>query len=259
MLRSKRFGVTLIIMALVGLVLALATSGNAKAASTVPASKAFDTCFSCFGQAPTQAWFSAEKAAGYELFITDPETWNSEFPNGNTDDPAPGSACRVDSSELQDINHAVYAGMKVALYNRDLNCYQATLSALGPKERKGVSVYIWDVEQSPALVPTAAEEAQVTKDGFLNAVYTWDGATNKSIPGSGPNMPLHFNEVSDWNGCSGNTCGVPSGFPSMNAIPHFDGWTSADIEQQSTGNLNGMNVDYDSASTAWVKSLRTYP
>lgn len=234
---------------LVPLALALSLSGTASA-QTTPATKAFDSCFSCFGQDPSNAWFHAEHAAGYRMMIIDPDTWNSEFPDGNADDPGPATGCQMAADSKQIINSAIYEGFKVAIYNRNLNCY-GTIRELGHLEHLGTPLYIWDVETQPGLVPSTADVAAVTKLGYTSAVYTWDGAVSQKLSES--SLPLFFDNVSNWN-CAG--CAAPSGFPYIDAIQPFDGWKSADIEQQGTGTLNGMNVDYDSVNTNWLASLR---
>jgi hypothetical protein len=222
-------------------------------AATVPASNAFDTCPSCFGQDPQQPWFTAEHKAGYDLMIIDPDTWNSEFPNGNTNDPGPASGCQLAADSKQLINNAIYAGMKVMIYNRNLNCY-GTISQLGPKEKAGTPDYVWDVETSPGLVPSSGDISAVSALGYNQVVYTWDGAVPQNLNYLSGD-PLYFNEVSNWSAgpCSG---GNPCPYPTINSIQPFDGWNSADIEQQGTGTLNGLIVDYDSVNTAWLATQR---
>jgi hypothetical protein len=246
---------TAVLAALIVVAGVLGVSPHQARAAAVPASKAFDTCFNCFGSDPDQAWFNTVHSDGYDLMIIDPVTWNSEFPNGNTNDPGPASGCQFAADSKQLINNAITSGMKVMVYNRNLNC-EGTMSKLGPQEKHGTPVYIWDIENSPQLTPTSAQVANIAKLGFGEAVYTWNGGTSKSLTYLSKNYPLFFNEVSNWNGCSGENCGVPSDYPSINSIQPFDGWSSAVIEQQSTGQLNGMNVDYDSVSTSWLNSLR---
>lgn len=216
--------------------------------------KAFDSCFSCFGESPGPSWFQQAKSQGYEMAILDIDSWGSEFPDGNAADPGPGSGCALARSGRATLDNAIAAGMYVALYNRNLNCYQQTLSSLTPSEKHGVSTYIWDVETQPGLIPTQAEVSWVTSMGFQNALYTWNGAVS-NLGSSFTSLPLLMEEVSNWNTPN---AGPPAGnYPNINAITPFDGWTSAEIEQDSAGQLNGMSLDFDSVSAAWLRTLRS--
>jgi hypothetical protein len=214
---------------------------------------------SCFGQNPSAQWFTTEHRAGYDMAIMDPDAWTSEFPDGNSDDPGTAAQCRLAANSLNQLREAVDAGMKVGLYNRNPLCYLQTISALKGHAhiKSGTPIYIWDIETSPGILPTKAEIAKVTAWNFLNGAYTWQGA----VPGTGTqfgNLPLHYNEVNNWNTPNAPAPTTVDGnpYPEINAIPHFDGWTSADMEQQSTGTLNGERVDFDSVNTAWLAGLR---
>lgn len=226
-------------------------SGVAMAQST-SAVKGFDTCFNCFGQDPQQAWFTTEHADGYQLMVIDPDTWSSEFPDGNADDPGPASQCQLAADSRQLIDSAIYAGMRVAIYNRNLNCWRQSLDSLGRLEKLGTPVYVWDVETQPGLVPTRADVAAVTKMGYDNAVYSWDGAVRANLSGF-HTLPLFVTEVANWNTPG---AGPSADFPATNSIAPFDGWTSAQMEQDSTGQLNGIRVDFDAVNAAWLDGLR---
>lgn len=239
-----------------------ATSAPARPAVATPTSslptsgavKAFDACFSCFGQTPTLAWFQQQKAAGYELAILDPDTWDSEFSDANGTQARPASACALDSNGLTEIGYAISAGMHVALYNRSLNCYKQTLTSLDAGEKQGVSAYIFDVETAPGLIPTQAQVSDAASMGFTVGMYTWDGAVS-NLGTSFSNLPLFMDAVSDWNTPD---AGPPTGnYPTVNAISAFSGWKSAVIEQVSTGKLGGMSVDFDAVSAAWLRTLRS--
>lgn len=232
------------------------TSEPAPGPTPAPSSgavKGFDSCFSCFGESPSLSWFQQARSQGYDLAILDIDSWGSEFPDGSAADPGPSSGCALSSTGLATLDNAIAASMYVALYNRNLNCYQQTLQSLNASEAHGVSTYIWDVESQPGLLPTQAEISQVSRMGFQNAVYTWNGA----VAGTQfSNLPLHFEEVSNWNAPD---AGPPANYPNISAIASFDGWTSADIEQDSTGTLSGMSLDFDSVNATWLHSLRSGP
>jgi hypothetical protein len=214
--------------------------------------KAFDSCFSCFGQNPSPSWFQQQKAAGYQLAIMDPDSWNSEFPNGNASRPGPASGCALSSNGLDDIDNAITAGMYVGLYNRNINCYRQTLNSLGSYEQQGVRFYVWDIETDPGQIPTQAQLSEVAGLGYANVVYTWDGAV-RNLGTSFAGLPLWMNEVSNWN--TPNAGPPTNNYPHLDSISPFNGWSSAVIEQISTGKLNGMSVDFDSADAAWLSSL----
>jgi hypothetical protein len=218
--------------------------------------KAFDSCFSCFGQSPSLVWFQQAKAAGYQLAIMDPDTWDSEFADGNGTRARPASSCQLDSYGLQQIDYAIAAGMYVALYNRNLNCYKQTLSSLNASEKHGVSVYIFDIETDPGLIPTQAQINDAVSMGFAVGIYTWNGAvSNLGTAFSG--LPLFLNLVTNWNTAY---AGPPSSnYPAIKTFAPFNGWASAVIEQVSTGQLNGMSVDFDSVDAAWLSTLRSGP
>jgi hypothetical protein len=235
----------------------LAPASTPAPAQTVPtmgAVEAFDSCFSCFGESPSLSWFRQAKSQGYDMAILDIDSWGSEFPDGNAADPGSASGCALASTGRATLDNAIAAGMYVALYNRNLNCYQQTLSSLTPSEAHGVSTYIWDVETQPGLIPTPAETSQVTSMGFQNALYTWNGAVS-NLGTSFISLPLLMEEVNNWN--TPNAGPPTTNYPDINAITPFDGWTSADIEQDSTGQLNGMSLDFDSVSAAWLSTLRS--
>lgn len=232
-------------------------ASNPAPAQALPATgavKAFDSCFSCFGESPSLSWFQQAKSQGYEMAILDIDSWGSEFPDGNAADPGPASGCALSGTGRATLDNAIAAGLYVALYNRNLNCYHQTLSSLTPGEAHGVSTYIWDVETQPGLVPTQAEVSHVTRIGFQNALYTWNGAVS-DLGTSFLSLPLLMEEVSNWN--TPNAGPPATDYPNINAITPFDGWTSADIEQDSTGQLNGMSLDFDSVSAAWLSTLRS--
>lgn len=88
--------------------------------------------------------------------------------------------------------------------------------------------------------------------GYADAVYTWDGAVPANLS-QFHELPLFVTEVANWNTPD---AGPSADFPAANAIAPFDGWTSAQMEQDSTGQLNGIRVDFDSVNAAWLDGLR---
>jgi hypothetical protein len=199
------------------------------------------------------SWFQQQKAAGYELAILDPDTWDSEFADANGTQPRPASSCKLDSHALQQIDYAIAAGLHVALYNRNLNCYKQTLSSLNASEKHGVSVYIFDIETAPGLIPTQAQISDAASMGFTVAIYTWDGAVS-NLGTSFSSLPLFQDRVTNWN--TPNAGAPTSNYPKINAVTPFNGWTKAVIQQISTGTLAGMRVDFDAVDAAWLSTLR---
>jgi hypothetical protein len=244
----------MLIACLIGtfLVSGVAMAQSRSQSQSTSAVKGFDTCFNCFGQDPQQAWFTTEHANGYQLMVIDPDTWSSEFPDGKADDPGSASQCELAADSRQLIDNAVYAGMRVAIYNRNPNCWRQSLDSLGRLEKLGTPVYVWDVETQPGLVPTQADVATVTKMGYDNAVYTWDGAVPANLT-EFHTLPLFVTEVANWDTPD---AGPAADFPATTSIAPFDGWTAAQMEQDSTGQLSGIRVDFDSVNAAWLDGLR---
>jgi len=212
--------------------------------------KGFDTDASI-----TQAQMDALAAAGYRVYTLDSIAWDSECATVASNPCVPRQACTIWSPATAQIQEALNAGLEVAVYNRNPQCWRAGLTGLG-SYLADVRFYVLDIETDPGVAPTAAMVSGIAALGIQPVIYSfqsaWDSITGDSTAFSA--LPLWDSEVNTDVEANG---APPAGYPALAEPSPYGGWTMAVAEQQTFNTVvDGVSIDDDSFSASWLLSLR---
>lgn len=226
----------------------------AKLEAAEPAAvKAFDTCSTACGRPfITQAQFDDFAKEGYKLYLTDDVMWDSEMSPAKHALPASGAV--LDPQAVAQIKEALKAGLKFAIYNRNVLAWHTGITGLGSALDAQMAFYVLDIEAQPGVAPTQAIVSGVRQTGITPVLYTWASAYH-DIAGNSTefdNLPLWMSPLIDWNG----SAATPPDYPSLTYAAPFNGWTSASVvgEQQTWNYVNGYLVNEDAFSRSWLAS-----
>lgn len=235
----------------------------AKPAAAEPAAvKAFDTCSTACGNPfITQAQFDDFAKEGYKLYVTDDVMWDSEM-SGDwacaahcpANHALPGSGAVLDPQAVAQIKEALKAGLKFAIYNRNVLAWHTGITGLGSSLDAQMAFYVLDIEAQPGVAPTRAIVSGVRQTGITPVLYTWASAYH-AIAGNSTefdNLPLWMSPLIDWNA----NAATPPDYPSLTYAAPFNGWTNASVvgEQQTWNYVNGYLVNQDAFSKSWLAS-----
>jgi hypothetical protein len=196
-------------------------------------------------------------AAGYKIYTLDSIAWDSECATVGSNPCAPRQACAIWPSATAQIQEALNAGLEVAVYNRNPQCWSKGLTGLGPY-LADIRFYVLDIETDPGVAPTAAMVSGIEALGVQPVIYSyqsaWDEITGNSTAFSA--LPLWDSEVNT----DVEDDGVPPvGYPALAEPipPPYGAWTTAVAEQQTFNTVvDGVSIDDDSFSAPWLLSLR---
>jgi hypothetical protein len=220
---------------------AKSAAAQVKAANTTasvppdPSIKAFDSD----NTVSDPTWFSQTYAAGFRLYILSPVEWGT---------------CTPWNLAQPQIQAALAAGLKVAAYTRNPDCWQNGILATGPYQSQ-LQFFALDIETNPGIPATTVMVNGIKSMGVRPIIYSGSSMWAKiegSLAGSFSNLPL-------WDSNS-------SGFPYASWQANYEepkpieygGWNTASnmrvgVQQQIEYDLNGVKVDLDSFNATFLK------
>lgn len=189
-------------------------------AATVPA---FDTTATISGT----AWFRSMYARGFRLYILHSTVWGTCEPWSQTQDQ---------------LENALSAGLKVAVYTRDPRCWQGGIEAAGPFVPK-LQFFALDIETDPGVAVTRAMVSGVRALGVRSVIYT--GAD--MWPAVQRFDDERFADVPLWDADVSGDGPVPYGGWNTPANPR------ALVQQALDVDVDGVVVDLDSVSASFLR------
>lgn len=208
------------------------------------------------------AQWATIKSDGFQVFITDPVSWNSECSDGNCTKPV--GTCTIDSGAVAQIQDAYNVGVNYAVYTRNPNCLTKAITGLSSTLQAHLSFALFDIETNPSVPLTQAMVNSVTALGQTPVVYSYQGAWQTIMGGSTAfsQYALQDEEVPNWGVAF--PAPYPAGYPVINAMPNpYGGWSGKAPkleQQQANGQIAGISgsanaVDLDSVDVSWLQSL----
>ena len=177
------------------------------------------------------AWFTKAYADGFRLYVMQAVLWDSCTPWARTQ---------------PQLNMALDAGLKVAIYTRDPRCWQAGIQAAGPYANR-LQFFALDVETGG--VPVTREMVNgVSATGVRPIIYSgsgmWDGLQGATA-NSFSDVPLWDTDTSTFPFASWNPDYLAP------APVAYGGWNTSNTmriasQQQFEFNYNGVAIDLNS-------------
>jgi hypothetical protein len=198
--------------------------------------KAFDTTATI----SDPAWFVSMYNQGFRLYAMHSTQWGTCTPWANT----PGQ-----------LKMALDAGLKIAVYTRDPNCWQGGINAAGPYISQ-LQFFAIDVETDPGFRVTQAMVDGVTAMGVRPMIYSgsgmWSGVMGGNVT-TFANVPLWDTDTSKPPTLSTWVANVLSPTPVQ-----YGGWntstTMRKISQQAFNVTdNGVVIDLNSVDASFLK------
>lgn len=205
------------------------------AAHVDPSVKAFDSA----NTISDPAWFNKAYSAGFRLYILNTVRWG-------TCDPWPLAQTQIQA--------ALAAGLKVAAYTRNPNCWENGILATGPYQKQ-LQFFAIDVETDPGVAATKSMVDGIKAMGVRPIIYT----NYLMWPHIQQNTANSFSKLPLWDAQN-------SQFPYSNWQANylsptpitFNYWNTTDntriaVQQQIEYPLNGINVDLDSFDATFLQ------
>lgn len=196
---------------------------------------AFDTTATIFGT----AWFRSMYERGFRLYVMHSTAWASCLPWSQTQ---------------AQLGAALSVGLKIAVYTRDLRCFQGGIEAAGPYTSQ-LQFFALDVETDPGISVTRALVNGVTALGVRPVIYTGSGMWSQVQGGNAAS----FADVPLWDTAASGNVRPSTWKPSLVAPAPvaYGGWnTPANprvmVQQALNVSVNGVVVDLDSVSAAFL-------
>lgn len=183
------------------------------------------------------AWFSRAYTDGFRLYVMHSTAWGTCTPGVNT--------------EAQ-LGMAVAAGLKIAVYTRDPNCWQAGISAAG-QYKSQLQFFALDVEHGGPVVTRAMVDG-VQQMGVRPVIYTgsgmWAQMTNNSTEFS--DVPLWDTDVRNID----YSLWVADYLSPTPVV--YGGWNTptnmrVGVQQKFEHSLNGVDIDLNSFDAGFLK------
>jgi hypothetical protein len=200
-----------------------------------PSVKAFDSA----NTISDPSWFAQAYAAGFRLYILNTVEWGT---------------CTPWNLAQPQIQAAIAAGLKVAAYTRNPDCWQNGILATGPYQSQ-LQFFALDIETDPGVPATLAMVSGIKSMGVRPVIYSgsnmWAGLEG-SLSKSFSNLPLWDTNASVFPYSSWQ-----ANYEEPKPIP-FGGWNTAanmriGIQQQIEYDLNGVKVDLNSFNADFLK------
>jgi len=225
----KRLAVALaVIPTLVG----LTAIPVAQAAAATPSILALDSD----NEITDPGWFVQAYTAGYRLYVMATTSWGTCDPLARTQ---------------AQLKMALDAGLKIAVYTRDPNCWQAGITATGPLSTQ-LQFFALDVETGGSGV-TRAMVTGVQGLGVRPVIYSGSGMWPEVMGDS-----AEFSDVALWDSDAGRVDydGAIPDHLSPEPIP-YGGWNVAGnmrigVQQEFERSLNGVNIDVNSFDASFL-------
>lgn len=185
-------------------------------------------------------WFTQAYAAGFRLYIINTTEWNG--------------TCDPWAQAQTQIANALAAGLKVAAYTRNPDCWQNGILATGPYQSQ-LQFFALDIETDPGVPATQAMVNGIKALGVRPIIYSgwrmWAGLQGSTALDFS-NLPLWDTDPSQFSYQSWQ-----ANYLSPKPVP-FGGWnTTANprvgVQQQFEYTLNGVNIDLDSFNATFLK------
>jgi hypothetical protein len=184
-------------------------------------------------------WFSKAYAAGFRLYILNTVYFGS---------------CTPWPAAQTQIQEALAAGLKVAAYTRNPDCWQNGILAAGPYQNQ-LQFFALDIETDPGIPATHAMVNDVKALDVRPVIYTgaadWpriEGSQTKAFS----NLPLW-----EFNNSKFSFDSWQANYLSPTPVA-FGGWNTvinmrAGVQQQIEYPLNGVHVDLDSFDATFLR------
>lgn len=182
-------------------------------------------------------WFKKAYEQGFELYILHSTTWGT---------------CQTWDRTYSQAKMALDAGLKIASYTRNPECYKEGIEALGPLKNK-LQFFALDIETDPGIPVARAMVGGVQALGVRPVIYTGSGMWPAIMSGS-----EEFSDVALWDT---DTLKFPYNewrIDFMRPTPVvYGGWNTVNtmrigIQQQFEYKLNGILVDLNSFDKSFL-------
>lgn len=198
----------------------------------------------------TQAWFNARYAEGVRLFITSGTPWS----------PTEPVTLNTPRTEVQGVfAMAIAAGMKIGLYTRNPNHYNAGLDAAGPYISQ-LQFFALDVEPDPGTPVTQAMMNGVAARGVRPIVYAGSGfwasvqGSNTTAFSSYPLWDTQAEATFNYNAWKANPdfmAPAPVAYGGWNVPGNY----RVGVQQKFEHVIDGISVDLNSFDESFLREV----
>ena len=204
-----------------------------------PAANAADPSVKVLDTASTitdPAWFSRAYRAGFRLYIMHSTAWGT---------------CDPWSRTQTQLKMALDAGLKIAVYTRDPNCWQGGINAAGPYASQ-LQFFALDAETGGPQVTRAMVDG-VKATGVRPVIYSGSGMWPQLM-----NNSTAFSDVPLWDTDTRNINYNTWRANYLSPAPvQYGGWNTpatmrVGVQQKFNQNLNGVMVDLDSFNATFL-------
>ena len=250
--RAKKFGFICFILAAALMLIGLNEFGKSKNSPSITSKKTtpdthllaahVDASVKAFDSANTISdpeWFTKAYAEGFRLYILNTTEWNG--------------TCDAWAQVQPQIKNALAAGLKVAAYTRNPNCWSNGILATGPYQNQ-LQFFALDIETDPGVPATRAIVDGIKSMGVRPIIYTGSRMWPKlegSLANSFADLPLW-----DTNPSSFSYDSWKANYLAPKPV-EFGGWNSSSnmrvgSQQQFEYSLNGVKIDLDSFNATFL-------
>ena len=208
--------------------------------ASAPAANAADPSVKVLDTANTITdpnWFVKAYQAGFRLYVMHSTAWGT---------------CNTWSRTQTQLKMALDAGLKIAVYTRDPNCWQGGINAAGPYASQ-LQFFALDVETGGPQVTRAMVDG-VKGMGVRPVIYSGSGMWPQLM-----NNSTAFSDVPLWDTNTGNINYNRWRANYLSPTPvQYGGWNTpttmrVGVQQKFNQSLNGVVVDLDSFNATFLK------
>ena len=184
------------------------------------------------------AWFDKAYKDGFRLYILHSTAWGT---------------CQPWSNTYQQAKMALDAGLKIAAYTRNPNCFKEGIEALGTLKDK-LQFFALDIETDPGIPVTRAMVDGVRALGVRPVIYTGSGMWPTIMGSSNA-----FSDVPLWDTNTSKFAYNEWEIDYTHPAPLiYGGWNTAStmrvgVQQQFEYTLNGVAVDLNSFDKSFLQ------
>lgn len=240
--QSARFYLKLIVALGIVIVSAAAVVFVLHTQNSAPAAGAYraDNSVAAIDSASTISdpeWFKMAYEQGFELYIFHSTAWGT---------------CQTWSQTYSQAKMALDAGLKIASYTRNPECYKEGIEALGPLQNK-LQFFALDIETDPGIPVTRTMVDGIRALGVRPVIYTGSGMWPTIMSGS-----EEFSDVALWDTDTSTFPYNEWRIDFMHPAPVvYGGWNTIDtirvgIQQQFEYKLSGILVDLNSFDKSFL-------
>lgn len=185
------------------------------------------------------AWFKAAYDDGFRLYVLHTTAWGT---------------CSPWYAVQPQIKMALNAGLKIAAYTRDPQCWREGILATGAYA-KDLQFFALDAETEPGIAVSRAMVEGITRMGVRPVIYTGSGMWNDVQHGSTED----FSDVPLWDTDTTNFDYSKWRANYLSPSPvKYGGWNTSltmriGVQQQFEYTLNGVNVDLNSFDSKFLR------